>query len=80
VPRKLEIVRPDPETIAQLAKEHKLVVEHRPQAHEKTSLAGQVAGLLANVFLRAAVAYAGQQMGKVVGFQAAEPDRVKVAR
>lgn len=72
IPRRLETVRPDPDTLAQLAQDKRLVVEHRPVAREKPSIAQSVVRMLGNTLLRAGVAYAGQQMGKMIGEQASE--------
>lgn len=72
VPRKLEITSPDQETLAKLAKNNRLVVEHRPKGEEKRGVLTSIANLTGNMLLRAGLAYAGQQLGKVVGAQAAE--------
>lgn len=78
VPRRLEIISPDADTLAKLAKDNRLVVEHKPTAEEKPSATAAVAGLLGNILLRAALAYAGQQAGKIFGEQAADPPREQV--
>ncbi len=71
VPRKLEIVSPDAETLQQLARDNRLVVEHKPQGHEKRSVMMSAANVVGNVVLRAGLAYFGQQVGKLFGEQAA---------
>lgn len=72
VPRKLQIVSPDKETLAQLAKENRLVVEHSPKGTEKPGIVGSLVNLAGNMALRAGIAYAGQQAGKIFGHEAAE--------
>lgn len=77
VPRKTEIVRPDVETLEKLAKRQQLVVEPNAAAHaRKPSMAETAFNLLGNMIVRAGIAYAGQQFGKIFGEQAAEPERV----
>lgn len=71
IPQKLEIVRPDAETLAQLAKDKRLVVEHRPAAQPKPSMLASLAGFAGSMLLRAGVAYIGQQSGQIFGQQAA---------
>ena len=62
VPRKLEISSPDPETLEKLAKDHRLVVQHTPKGEEKRGVMSSVANVAGNAILRAALAYAGQQV------------------
>lgn len=73
VPRKLQIVSPDADEIAKLAKRHQIVVEHSAKAQAKQGGPAQlVMTMLANAMLRAVTAYASQQAGKVFGQQTAE--------
>ena len=72
VPRRLEITSPDQETLGKLAKNNRLVVKHKPRGEEKRGLLMSVANLTGNMLLRAGLAYAGQQFGKIVGDQAAQ--------
>lgn len=71
VPRRIQVVRPDAETLAKLAKEDELVVKQKAEAKPEKGLAGLALGLLSNVLLRAGTAYVGQQAGKVFGHQTA---------
>lgn len=69
VPRRLEVLRPDPATLAELAKTNRLVVN--PQAEPKPR-GGAVASLftfLANTFVRTAVGYMGQHAGRILRAQ-----------
>jgi hypothetical protein len=73
VPRRIQIVQPDAEEIAKLAKKHQIVVEHKAKAEAKQGGPAQlVMTMLANAMLRAVTAYASQQAGKIFGQQAAE--------
>jgi hypothetical protein len=63
VPRRLEIMRPDAETLAQLARQERLVIE--PKAQVKKEERGAVGALLAwagGMLLRTGMQYAGQQL------------------
>jgi hypothetical protein len=73
VPRRIQIVQPDADEIAKLAKRHQIVVEHKAKAEAKQGGPAQlVMTMLANAMLRAVTAYASQQAGKVFGQQTAE--------
>ncbi|MBA3314214.1 MAG: hypothetical protein M3552_08290 [Planctomycetota bacterium] len=76
VPRRIQIIQPDADEIAKLAKRHQIVVEHKAKAEAKQGGPAQlVLTMLANAMLRAVTAYASQQAGKVFGQQAAEKPR-----
>lgn len=71
VPRRVEIVQPDADEIAKLAKRHQIVVEHAAKAEARRGGPGQaILTMIANAALRAATAYASQQAGKVFGKKA----------
>ena len=73
VPRRVQIVQPDADEIARLAKRHQIVVEHAAKAEAKRGGPAQlVMTMIANALLRAATAYVSQQAGKVFGTQVAE--------
>ena len=68
VPRRVEIIRPDADEIAKLAKQHRIVVQSSAQAETKKSGPAQmVLTMLANAALRAGTAYVSQKAGKVLG-------------
>jgi hypothetical protein len=71
VPRRVEVRSPDVKTLEKLAKRNQLVVETKPQAAQRAGLMDTLLTMTGNVLLRAAVAYAGQHMGKLFGEQAA---------
>jgi hypothetical protein len=70
VPRRIRVTRPDAETLAQLAREQRLVIapaETAPQ--RKPGMIESAFNLLGNTLLRAGIAYAGQQVGKILAAQ-----------
>lgn len=63
VPRRLEIIQPDPETLAQLARDQRLVVEPKAQAkNEQRGMVGALLASLGGMLVRTGVQYAGQQL------------------
>jgi hypothetical protein len=75
VPRRVEIVRPDANEIAKLAKKNRLVVQDKSNAYQKADhgMGGAIMSFVGNMVTRALLAYVGQQIGKVAGIQATEP-------
>jgi hypothetical protein len=78
VPRKVEVVRPDPKTLATLAKHNRLVVEQHPPSTRRPGVLDSVLSIAGNLLLRAGLAYVGQQVGRLVGQHAAEPTNGEV--
>ena len=72
VPRRLEVIRPDVDTLTKLAKKERLIVTQKQETKPQKGLAALAFGLLANGLFRAGTAYVGQQAGKLFGQQAAE--------
>lgn len=72
IPRRLETVQPDPDTLAELARDNRLVVEHKPVAHAKPGMMASLASFAGNMVLRTGLTYLRQQSGKMFGQQAAE--------
>lgn len=73
VPQRIEIVSPSAKQIEKLAKRDHLVVKHSPNAGPASP--GWKSKLLtfgANLLLRSAITYAGQQAGKLLGEQQAQ--------
>jgi hypothetical protein len=64
VPRRLEIVSPDADTLQELARKHKLVVDAKPAPSRKRGVLDAVLSLTGRALLRAGVAYASQYVGK----------------
>lgn len=72
VPRRLEIVSPDVKTLQELARQHKLVVDPKPSGARQPGLIDGLLTMTGNLLLRAGIAYAGQQVGKLFGDTAAQ--------
>lgn len=72
VPKKPQIISPNPKTLAQLARKNQLVVVDRPKAEKRRTLSGSLFNLVASLAMRGLMAYVGQQAGKVMGQQAAQ--------
>jgi hypothetical protein len=64
IPRRLEILSPDVDTLQELARQHRLVVENKPAPSRKRGLLDAVLSLTGRALLRAGVAYASQYVGK----------------
>jgi hypothetical protein len=62
VPRRLEIVQPDPDTLAKLARQERLVVKPKAEAEPKKGLAGTLFTFLSSMVIRGALAAIGQQV------------------
>lgn len=72
VPRRLEVVSPDADEMARLAKRDQIVVRTRPSTEAKPGLLTTAAHLVGTAVLRAAVGYATSKIGTSLGSQAAE--------
>ena len=81
VPKRVEIVPPNADEIAKLAKRHQIVVEHAAKSEARRSGPAQVVlTMIANAALRAATAYASQEAGKLFGKQAGKAENEADAR
>ena len=69
VPRRPQVISPDAAVIEKLAKRQRLMIEPASAAKIKPGLLDSMLGVAGNMLFRAGVAYAGQQLGKVVGQQ-----------
>lgn len=72
VPRRLEIMSPDVKTLQEFARRHQLVVDPKPTAARQPGIVDGLLTMAGNLLLRAAIAYGGQQVGKLFGHTAAE--------
>lgn len=79
VPRKLQILSPDKETLAQLARENRLVVQQQTEVSQRPGVVASMFNLAGNMALRAGIAYLGQQAGKIFGEQAADEPATEVS-
>jgi hypothetical protein len=66
VPRRIEIVSPDAETLEKLARRQRLIVEPKPTPNEKRRLMDTALSLGGTMLLRAGLAYAGQRMSQII--------------
>lgn len=73
VPRRLEILRPDPSTLAELAKTNRLIVNPQPEPRPHGGAVASLFTFLANTFLRVAMGYVGQQAGRILRAQTEHP-------
>lgn len=77
VPRKLKISSPDVETLKQLARENRLVVESKPKSQAKPGLIASALTLAGGAVMRAALAYAGQQAGRFFESGRMSPQQIR---
>jgi hypothetical protein len=61
VPKRLEILRPDPETLADLARTNRLVVNAQSEPRPRGGTTGAIFTFLATALMRGAMGYLGQQ-------------------
>jgi hypothetical protein len=62
VPSRPHLIRPDAQTLAQWAKDQKIVVEPQSQARPKSTLTGQLMGMAASALLQGGLAVLRQYM------------------
>ncbi|NQV24172.1 MAG: hypothetical protein HQ518_07365 [Rhodopirellula sp.] len=74
VPRRLEVVSPDADQIAKLARQNRLVVSNSPASEARSGVASTVAKLVASAVLRAAIGYATMKVGSIIGQQAVDEE------
>ncbi|MCA9114260.1 MAG: hypothetical protein KDA79_04190 [Planctomycetaceae bacterium] len=74
VPQQTRLISPNADELEKLASRNKLVVKQKPEAGTRSSLAQTALTLAGNMVFRAAIAWAGQQAGKVMGHKAAEEE------
>ncbi|TWU14509.1 hypothetical protein CA54_33760 [Symmachiella macrocystis] len=71
VPKQVELVAPDADTLVKLAKKHKLVVEANPKPQSRGGVTSTLLSLMGTMAMRGAVAYAGNYFGQHGGEQIA---------
>jgi len=62
VPRRLEVVRPDAESLRKLAERREVAIQACPTPQPRRGAAGALFHVLANAAVRGAVSYLGQQL------------------
>jgi hypothetical protein len=60
VPSRLDVIRPDADTLAKLAKQNRLLVTPEPEPQKRGGLAGVLLNLAAGAITRGAVSYFSQ--------------------
>ena len=65
VPSKVNIIRPDANALAKLAKRDKLVVRHEPKITRQAGIVSPMVNLIGTAILRSVVANAGSKFGEV---------------
>lgn len=76
MPKRLEVMSPDVETLLKLAKHNKLVVQNDVKSRAKTGLAATLLELVGGAAVRAGVALAGQRLSKLVSDTSRSPSSV----
>lgn len=69
VPQRLEVFSPDAKTLAKLAEQNRLLVKPEPEVHKRGGMVGSLFSLVAGMFVRGLVNYAGQSLGKMVSME-----------
>ena len=64
VPRRVQVVNPDPEALLELARKHKLVVDANPKPRQRAGMSGLLLDWVARSAVRGAVAYLSEQAAK----------------
>jgi hypothetical protein len=64
VPKRVELISPDTDTLLRLAKKNKLVVKASPTPHERSGITSTLFTLAANAAVRGVVSYLGQWGGE----------------
>lgn len=66
IPSRIEVMRPEADEIATLAKREKLVVEPKQQAKTRGGVRGQLFNFASSLVIRGLLAYAGQNVSKML--------------
>ena len=74
VPKRVEIISPDLNTLLELAKNNKLVVEANPAPQKRSGILDMMITLVGNAAVRGAMSYLSQQMSKQAAEQAVPPE------
>ncbi|MEZ6132482.1 MAG: hypothetical protein R3C59_27780 [Planctomycetaceae bacterium] len=78
VPNKLNLETVDADTIAELARQHRIVVENKPKSAAKSGAGSTVFGLISAVVLRSALGYGSQKIAELLATQNSDqPDSRK---
>lgn len=66
VPRKLNLETVDPNTIAKLAEQHRIVVENKPKAAAKAGVGSSAFAVISAIVLRSAMGFASQKVSELL--------------
>ena len=80
VPSRLEVIRPDAESLAKLAKENRLLVKPEPEFHRRGGWPGALFNLLAAAATRGAMAYFSEAARSTFSPHAARADGSEATR
>lgn len=75
VPARVEVIRPDPEALAKLAQEQRLLVRTEAEPRPRGGWLASLATVAATMLARNLASYAGQRLGQLVADQAGRPRR-----
>ncbi len=64
VPRPMQLIRPDTETVLRLAKKNRLLV--MPESQSKQRVGGTVLSFVTDAVIRSAVGYLGEKIGEMI--------------
>lgn len=76
VPRRIQVVHPDPQTLLELARKHQLVVDANPKPRQRAGVGGLMLDWLARSAVRGAVAFISDQAAKGLRDATASRDAV----
>ncbi len=80
VPRRVEIISPDIDTLLDLAKKNKLVVEANPPPRKREGLLDMLLTIAGNAAVRGAISYLGQQTARQTAERAPRSDAPQTDR
>jgi hypothetical protein len=81
VPRRLNVTRPEPRDLAELARHNRIVIAPQPQVQpQRAGLIAAAAGLIGNLLLRAGMAYATQHLGRLTSTFGPSPETPRASR
>lgn len=78
VPQRLELIRPDPKALMELAEKNRVLIKPKPEVQPRGPGAAMFSFLM-NAAMRSAVVYAGQRVGKILQESSGNNQAVKEA-
>ncbi len=74
VPSRVELESPDVDTLLELARKNKLVVEANPPPHKRRGIASRALRMISQTALRSALAFLGQKAGEMAARETGPAD------